>query len=652
LIPNGSNKKDYPILGLHYVFIFTWVLPAFFNAQDKNQPSSKDTVKLHEVEIIQVKINNAAIGKKTQLIDSLSRSLFNAQSIGEILSLHSTVFIKNYGPGSVSTTSFRGSNAQQTAVLWNGFNIQNNMLGQLDLGAISGNLFNQTQVEYGPSSGNWGSGAIGGSIHLNNEHRFLTGTQSSNQYLHGSTGLHSFNSSTHFGGEKISLSIRFSALKNENKFKYVHPINEETQIQQNAQYNNYQLVPEMKYLINNKQTIQAGAWLSKSSSHFPTHQNASALQENDANRWYTQWNYFTNKIRSSVRSAYFTEQLNYTDSMSRIFSEAKMKNFILETDNYFQWHPYHTLHIGLNHTSNGANSNNYETSRELIRNAILIGNASSLLNNKLFFRVIGRAEQTNTEHNPLSGDIGIEYRLKPYLNFKMNAARVYRLPTLNDLYWYPGGNPQLNPEYGHALDGSIDYSLLKGNWSLSISGSAYTKKINNWILWVPGAGGLPKAMNVQRVWSRGTETDSKISWSKNKTKLHLGFISSYVLSTVANNALENDNSKGKQLIYTPRYMFNTHAGITYKTLVFCLYHQYVGYRFTTSDNSEWLNPYHYFSARIMYNVRIHKTTLGTFLHINNPLNQQYQIIANRPMPLRNFETGITLQFYKPLKNKP
>ena len=72
----------------------------------------------------------------------------------------------------VSSPSFRGTTAQQTAVVWNGININSQLLGQTDFNTVSTRGYNSIAVKAGGGSVVYGSGAIGGTIHLNNDLKF------------------------------------------------------------------------------------------------------------------------------------------------------------------------------------------------------------------------------------------------------------------------------------------------------------------------------------------------------------------------------------------------------------------------------------------------------------------------------------------------
>ena len=215
---------------------------------------------------------------------------------------------------------------------------------------------------------------------------------------------------------------------------------------------------------------------------------------------------------------------------------------------------------------------------------------------------------------------------------------------MNELYWLPGGNENLKAEQGYTYEGEMSYTKRVSNLNFELSLAAYSRTIADWILWVPGANGNPTPINIQSVWSRGTETTWKTEYKSKNINYGLVFMTSYVLSTVQSSEQQNDNTLGKQLIYTPRYLFNTRLFFAYKNISGHVFHNYTGYRFMNSDNSSWLNPYHLLSLKLNYSIPFNALMLNLFGRCNNILNANYTVISQRAMPLRNYEIGITLQF--------
>jgi vitamin B12 transporter len=612
------------------------------------QLKAQDTLALRTVEVVARKSSLSQIGKKTLALDSAVKEQFRFSSVADLIAFNSPIFIKSYGPGALATTAFRGGNASQTAVLWNGFNLQNAMLGQSDLALMPSVLFEDVEIEYGGSSSLWGSGAVGGSIYLNNNNPFNKGFRTALSMGGGNTGA--LNSSAHIlvSQQRFVSSTKLYQNSSKNNFKYADTTDKNGPVkkQKNAAYDFKGLMQEFKFILNSKQIFSLNAWISANERRLPSVNNnveSKSYQYDGATRLTANWSYNASRFKSVVRGAYFAEKINYTDSLSAVFSKSTVQTVMAENENYFSWLKNQQLNLGVNFLSSSANVSEYKGQRSADRFSVLLGNRSSFFKGKLSTYFCVRAEHFSVGTLPFTGSFSTEYLIVKGLTAKGNVARVYRQPTLNDLYWVPGGNIQLKPEQGYTIEGELSYRKERGRFLFFISAAAYSRKIDNWILWVPGAGANPSPVNIQQVWSRGTETSWKISYVKNKLRLSADFATGYVLSTAVANSQQNNSATGKQLIYTPRYTVNDNISAVYKRAGFFFFHQYVGYRFTASDNSTWLRPYHVCSLKLNYNQPIKKMHLSFFAACNNLFNSNYSIINGRPMPLRNFEIGITFR---------
>lgn len=58
------------------------------------------------------------------------------RSLAELLTDHTSIYIKSLGTGALSTASFRGTSASQTRVNWNGINITPPLSGTFDFSQI------------------------------------------------------------------------------------------------------------------------------------------------------------------------------------------------------------------------------------------------------------------------------------------------------------------------------------------------------------------------------------------------------------------------------------------------------------------------------------------------------------------------------------
>lgn len=610
--------------------------------------AQQDTVALQNVEVIAKKRQLSQIGKKTEPIDSTIKEQFNFNSIADVLSLNTPIFIKNYGPGQLSTTAFRGGNASQTAILWNGFNLQNAMLGQSDLSLMPSFLFENIDVEYGGSSSLWGSGAVGGSIHLNNKPLFDQGLKASTNFGAGSFGLKNISTNVIFSNRRFITSTKIYNNRSINNFNYADTTDKEHLIKQqkNASYDFLGLMQELKFLVNSKNIISVNAWINANKRRLPSfdlQSESKTYQRDDAARLTANWSFINSNFKSGLRAGFFEDKINYTDSLTSLFSRNKTRTIVVENENYLTWHQHHQFNFGLNFSSSSAFTNNYESTKTLSRVSLLVGNKFSFLKGKWLTYVSTRAEYFSVGNLPLTGNISTEYNLTKHIALMASTAKVYRQPTLNELYWLPGGDINLKPEQGYTYEGSVNYKTQINAFSIFMSGAAYSRKIDNWILWVPGVNGNPSPINVQQVWSRGSETTWRMHYYKNKFSYKINVVTGYVLSTVEANSQENDNTVNKQLIYTPRYTVNANVLIGYNKTALTYFNQYVGYRFTTSDNSQWLDPYQVSSLRLNYSIETKLADFIMFAACNNLLNKNYAVLQGRPMPLRNYEFGITIK---------
>ena len=89
-------------------------------------------------------------------------------SMADILSKHSTAFVKSYGRATESLVEFRGTSPSHTQVTWNGMRINSPMLGTLDFSTIPAYFIDETNLYHGASSINLIGGGLGGAVEMVN----------------------------------------------------------------------------------------------------------------------------------------------------------------------------------------------------------------------------------------------------------------------------------------------------------------------------------------------------------------------------------------------------------------------------------------------------------------------------------------------------
>ncbi len=643
---------------MNYLRLIILLCPLLIPFTGFAQHSGNDsTIHLKEVAIISNRLENFSAGTKIQQIDSTALTRYKTGNLATLLENESPLFIKSYGQGSLATSTLRGGSATHTAVLWNGFNIGSTMNGLTDLSLIPNQFMNDVLIQYGGTSALWGSGAVGGTVHLNNHAEFNKGLSIMAGAAFGSFSDFRQNARVEISKPRWVTSLNISHTTAENDFEFYntqeagHP----KQKQSNAELKQHDLLFENYFRINDRQKANLRFWYQFSDRNIPPTMLQTSGQANQADENYrlsAEWQRTGEKVLWMARAAWFDENINYTGQSNEEPAVSRSQTVITEAESRIILHENQVINIGLNNTFAQAVSTSYPDKPRQNKTALFASYRINTGNRKLLATVSGRQEITGNELSPFTFSAGADYVIRKWLTVKGNVARIYRTPTFNDLFWVPGGNPDLLPESGYSEELGLLIKLNSKDKKLDFrfEPTVFNRNMDNWILWLPGPG-YWSPRNMMEVWSRGLETQSALGIKINKAMIRIGVITNYVVSTNEKAKSETDASVGKQLVYVPMYSGHGKISAEYKGMNITFNQNYTGYRYTSNDNTEFIIPYWISNIYASYKVSLEKFTGSFFAQVNNLFNEQYQVILNRAMPLRNYLIGITIQFYQP-DNKP
>lgn len=628
------------------IFYLSLLIAFGFHAQT-------DTIKssLPEISIMDLKTKSIQSSRKIETIDTQIVKSYQNNSLADLLSNHSVLHIKAYGSGNIATTSLRGGNASHTAIVWNGLNIQNPMHGLNDLSLISAGLFNHINLEFGGGSGLWGSGAIGGTIHLNNKPIFNQGYHQSLSIQAASFNTKRVFSSLHYSKSNFATNTKFYYQNSLNNYSYTDTTDVENPNKKvnHANYINKGLMQELYFKMASNHQMSVKLWYNNTQRNLPLFNSYTVSKQSqmDENlKLNADYLFFKNRVQSIVRIGYLSDVLNYTDSAISLFSNSKTFTYILESDNKIKF-TNHDINFGANASFYRFDNKNYNAQKQLDKISLFGLYQIHFWQNKLTYHFSIRKEYSSLFQIPITGSSGLLYHLAKPLHVRLNYTKSYRQPSLNDLFWSPGGNPNLKPEDSKEWEGGLVIAKTWNHFFVSFDFACFNRHTLNWIIWLPGSSNFWTPRNIAEVNSRGTETKTQLSYKLNSWHFNLILNTAYVLSTNQKLINENDQSLYQQLIYTPRYTGNGTFQILYKNKISCNINQtYTGYRFTSTDNTSWLNPYDLLNVRFSYLHQLKHFSIECFGAINNFLNKDYQVVAMRPMMKRNFEMGIALNFKK------
>jgi iron complex outermembrane receptor protein len=417
------------------------------------------------------------------------------------------------------------------------------------------------------------------------------------------------------------------------------------------------VLAENHFRINDRQQMNVRFWYQSSDRNIPPTmlQASSAAKQQDASyRVTSEWQRTGAKVKTSVRAAYFDEQLRWFAFADELSSLSRSQNVIAEAEAKVHLTADQTINVGVNNTFAQAVSDGYPDRPQQNRTALFGSYQLNALRKRLLSTLSARQELIGAKLVPFTFSLGSEYVCTNWLTTKANVSKVYRVPTFNDLYWKPGGNPELLPESGFSGDVGLAAKWVPTGkrYTLTAEVTAFHRRIENWIIWLPGPS-YWSPQNIMNVWSRGIESRSEVGVRMRKALVKVGVMTNYVVSTNEQAKTMNDASVGKQLIYVPMYSGSAKLSIMYKAFSATYMMTYTGYRYTSTDNRQFLEPYTLANAAIAYELkpgRRYKVSL--LAQAFNLFDEAYEVMLSRPMPLSNYQFGVRVNFDQPLKRNP
>lgn len=641
----------------------------FLTVQFVVSQNVSDSVYIQEIQVLaKRKVEEA--GLKITRPDSMARAASITTDLSELIAEYSPVYIKSYGQGSAATASFRGTAATHTQVLWNGMNLNSPMRGFADLSLLPVFFTDDVYLLHGGSSMTEGSGGLGGSIVLENKPNWNSGFNFKALAETGSFGSRKAFVKVNTGNElfKSDTRIFYETAKNDFSFLNSGVIPHRQDTLKNADYRKAGILQEFYFRNYTDNFYTLRFWAQKSDRNLPQLMSYEGskreeYQEDLLLRGQFEWKKYTDNLNyhfftgvNSTQLDYFraTPQFNFVneDSESR---ETSLLNH-LKVFRKFDKKTYATFSFDANYHEVQAKGKTNETGYKKDRwETSLMINLHLKPSNRFAAFILMRSENYDKSIVPLIPSAGMEWQPlqhQPVL-VRINAARNYHKPTLNDLYWIPGGNPDLLPEDGYTGDISLsgDFNLNSLIFESEITG--FLSKIENWIIWQPASSGAYfwEANNVKDVLSRGVEYSftSKYEWGK--VQFRSGGNYSFTSTSNLNAVSSVDQSRGKQLIYIPKHKGNFYLNAAWKKVSLRYDLTFVGKRFTKSSNIESdyervLNPYWLSKLTLEKMANIQHLAVNLKFTVENLFNESYQSILWRPMPGRFYSLSAAINFNK------
>ncbi len=610
-------------IGIGLVF-----LSLVFHATGQNDT----TLELRVFSLSDIRITPDESYKKSTLDSQLLAS--NALvDLGELLRRESELFIRDQGPGMLSTASMRGTGAGHTKLYFNGVPIHSGMNGTFDLTLLSGLLVDDLEVHYGASSMIDGDGGLGGSLQLKQKATFEPHFYATVLGQIGSFKSHNEALRVDWSDSLISSSTRVLYQYSGNDFPYIDPTPPEYQeyVREQAQFSRGGF-SHLLALKTGKQSVLKPTFIYLSADRDLPGPAAAAhpVEKQDARIAVgtVEWNKTTSKASWYAIGGFKHHVLQYENQGADVHS----KNEENHANGQFRVHYYLGQKVKMESSIIGdyaqAFNPEYGQWKSQWRGQMIHRGTWSWANKKWFNSLLIKTQWVDDRVYPVLPSYATRYPLwKKWMVARLTASYHVAAPTLNDRYWGVGGNPDVKDERGYTMDAGIrGQSGKKWKWNYDIG--YYLNQVDDWILWVPGSDGIWRVTNRDHVLAQGIEANLGIKTEWNGIQWSARTMYNYQYT---------ETDEGRQLIYTPQHRARINVEGQWKSWYLSYDHSYTGTRYINPENSAWMPDYFLADLRLGWRKRVYtRHRIGLEAGVLNLFDEPYQNLANRPMPGRNF----------------
>ncbi len=581
---------------------------------------------IDEVTIVGFSTNYQVGFNVSQLSDSILKNSKN--SLIEILNENFNLYFKQQGYGMTASLSLRGTGASHTGVYWNGIPINSNLNGQTDFNTILPKSFNTISLRKSGGSVLLGSGAMGGAINLQNNFDFNPKTTLNISAEAGSYQTYSSFVQAQYNTLKNSLSLGFGNRISENNYPYLGT----DLVNENGQLNlkSFHLNESVKWGNNSQIYFKILLNFSDRNTSRTLYAVNNAKLVYDQQNALLGWNYSKINWSNDIKVARIYEKYHYifNKTTPELFSQNLSEKYLAYYDTKFNISKKINLFSGISAEYLEGKGTDILNQVQQKGTFYMLFNHNILENFKYNLSV--RKEWSNQFTIPIIFSIETFLKLNNNHLLKGNFSTNFRTPTLNDLYWSPGGNPYLKPEKSQQIE--MNYTWF--NTSYKVVFSIFNISSSDLIQWQPNASGYWNPVNIQKVRSRGIELEMGKKWYKNvwNTEAKINF------SLTQSENRENSH----QLMYVPYLMANAQWSTQYKDWNLHWFQLYNGAVYTTTDQSAVLS--HFWVTDISLNKQIFHSKISSTFKVNNLFNRFYEVIDGRPMPNRNYSLSINFNF--------
>ena len=641
---------------------------------------STKTYHIEEVSVSAQRIRKEVI--PVQMLAGEELQKLSVHSVADAIRYFSGIQIKDYGGiGGLKTVNIRGLGTQHVGVFYDGVQLGNAQNGQIDLGRFSLDNMEAVSLYNGQKSAIFQSAkdfASAGSIYMTARHPSFGEGQ--NYRLKGTFKTGSFglvNPSVlleHRLSKQVSGSLSAEYMYTSGKYKFRYRQKNGYDITETRKNGDVEAIRAEYGLFGDMQggEWKAKAYLYNSARGLP---GAAVRETGDFVHEDRQWdtNFF---LQGSFRKHWgnYSLQTNgkYAYDYLHYLSDPRLDVTTMYVNNHYRQHelyfsaanmlnilPFWSADVSVDFQWNKLNADLVNFVYPC-RYTALVAAATALHFErfKLQASLLGTfVHETTKVPNAAAGDKHkytptVVASWQPFKNEDLNLRafykKIFRMPTLNDLYYTFIGNIDLNPEYTTQYDIGVTYSRkFRGGYParLEFQADAYYNEVTDKIVAMPTSNQFRWTMvNLGYVEMRGVDVALQTEWHLLKD-LKANLRVNYTYEKAQDFTDAKSDYYGGQIPYIPWHSGSAVLNLSYRDWDMNYSFIYTGERYESSANipenyaKEWYTNDLSLSRRLHWKKMLWKLTA----EVNNVFNQQYEVVQWYPMPGINFRFVINVE---------
>jgi iron complex outermembrane receptor protein len=598
--------------------------------------------------------------------NSISHYINQSYDFNRLIQMKLPIQVKSYGSwGSVSTLSIRGTSDDQNGILWNGIPIHSPTLGSTDLSLIPLEVVDKINLALNYDANLLNSSSFGGLFSLETNENIFNSLKDSNFIFkinagYGSNVLLNHSANFIFQNEKLKTKTTAFYQFAQNDFKYTD-VFKENGPRVKATHNkmmNRGFMQDLNLTIP-KGDIKMSVWFQEKTKEIPaimgSYDESSKNQKDQVIRISNVYKLNIKKNELVLTGAFLKDNLFYTDKInpldSLFYIDSKIK-----TKQFFQ-SSFLTVNSKIENFKmvfgQIFNFQKADVSSYSVIPVEFTGAISTSFDYKYkFLNVLFGIKQEfrNSIQRPnFSGALQANTKGNNPFNFRFSVAEKFRQPDLNDKYWAPGGNINLQPERGQTIDFIISKYFQHNNSNFFLKANPYLILIKENIVWIPIAG-IFSPQNISKTQHSGIDITGTFNNRWKKLLNEINIIYSYNHSIIKENRVD-PSSNGKFLPYKPIHTYKLNFLGNWKWLDWSISNQIFSQRFTDNSNNKIfaLPTYYQLDINIGGKWLFKSHVFGANFSILNATNTQFQSIRSYAQPGTQILFALIYSIQKSLK---